>query len=158
MLFFFPSIYESDPAEAMKQLQSLAVETNVNEAVRLGDIYAVLIIHNVKKENYKKVISLIRKTIEQASIVILAFKAHSYLEELRKRMPKMELTRYIKPNIIETIHKELNLPIPKTARTNGTAKTNGTDEDSVPESIGLKKKMDLNENDIMHNNGDEVDI
>lgn len=41
----------------MKQLQALAQEKNVNECVRLGDIYAVLIIHNVKKDNFKKVTS-----------------------------------------------------------------------------------------------------
>lgn len=39
----------------MKQLQTLAQDKNINEAIRLGDIYAVLIIHNVKKDNYKKV-------------------------------------------------------------------------------------------------------
>lgn len=55
LLIEFFRTYESDPVEAMKQLQDLAEVKNVNDAVRLGDLYAVLIIHNVKKENYKKV-------------------------------------------------------------------------------------------------------
>ncbi len=39
----------------MQQLSTLSRDADINEAVRYGDIYAVLITHNVRKKNYKKV-------------------------------------------------------------------------------------------------------
>ena len=39
----------------MQQLMALSKQQDINEAVRLGDIYAVLITHNVRKKNFKKV-------------------------------------------------------------------------------------------------------
>ena len=114
------SVYESDPAEAVTQLTALAAEHNVNEAVRLGDIYAVLVIHNVKKDNYKK--------------------AHSYVEELRKKLGRsVDLSRFIKPQILATIYEELNLPPPNSLPSNGQQEHH--DAKTVDESIALRRQL-----------------
>lgn len=50
------SEYESDPSDAIRQLETLAEIKNINNCVRLGDIYAVIATHNARKGNFKKVI------------------------------------------------------------------------------------------------------
>uniref|UniRef100_A0A915J6M4 Intraflagellar transport protein 140 homolog n=1 Tax=Romanomermis culicivorax TaxID=13658 RepID=A0A915J6M4_ROMCU len=77
-------IYDTDPVEAVNQLQQMTQETDVDSAVRLGDLFSVLIIHNVKKDNYKK--------------------AMSYLQELKKRAPNLDLSKYLKKQLIEKIY------------------------------------------------------
>jgi len=39
----------------LTKLQELAREPEIDDSVRLGDIFAVLIVHNAKKSNFKKV-------------------------------------------------------------------------------------------------------
>lgn len=51
--------YESDPGEALRQLTEMADEQGMNDNVRLGDIYAILILHNVKRNNFRKVVACV---------------------------------------------------------------------------------------------------
>uniref|UniRef100_A0A915BTC4 Uncharacterized protein n=1 Tax=Parascaris univalens TaxID=6257 RepID=A0A915BTC4_PARUN len=53
------NIYETDPNDAIRQAQALADEKGIEESVRIGDIYAVMIVHNARKSNFKKAYSLI---------------------------------------------------------------------------------------------------
>lgn len=143
--------YESDPVEAMKQLQELAEVKNVNDAVRLGDIYAVLIIHNVKKENYKKVWNT--EKVQAGCQTSFWFQAQTYFEELRKRMPKLDVHRHLKPQVIERIYKQLNLPVPKMKGGVGDQQ-NGGGDDYIPEASSLKRKLETSENGVITNAND----
>lgn len=66
------------------------------------------------------------------------------MEELRKRSPKMDLTRYVKAQIIEKIYKEMNLPPPKLNSAQELDETSA--DDYVPETQGLRRKLNLDAN------------
>ena len=53
-LFVF-SLYEDDQTQAVKQCEVLLEETNVDSAVRIGDIYAFLAEHHARKQAWKPV-------------------------------------------------------------------------------------------------------
>ena len=48
-------VYEEDNEEAIKQCQVLLEESNIDLAVRIGDIYGFLVEHFTKKEKWKAV-------------------------------------------------------------------------------------------------------
>ena len=54
-LFIVFRIYDEDNEECIKQCQVLLEESNINMAVRIGDIYAFLVEHFAKKEKWKAV-------------------------------------------------------------------------------------------------------
>lgn len=64
------------------------------------------------------------------------------MEELRKRSSKIDITRYVKPQIIEKIYREMNLPAPR-MNNQQNQDDNGAAEDYLPETQGLKRKMNL---------------
>jgi len=48
-------LYESDPGESMRILEEMSKEKEINDVVRIGDMQAISILHNVKRGNFKKV-------------------------------------------------------------------------------------------------------
>lgn len=48
-------MYDDDNEEAIKQCQVLLEESNIDNAVRIGDIYGFLVEHFAKKEKWKAV-------------------------------------------------------------------------------------------------------
>ena len=47
--------YEDNPDEAMKQCQVLLEEPDIETAVRIGDVYGIMIEHLAREQNYSKV-------------------------------------------------------------------------------------------------------
>ena len=52
---FLPRSYEDNPEEAMKQCQILLEEPDIETAVRIGDVYGIMIEHLAREQNYSKV-------------------------------------------------------------------------------------------------------
>uniref|UniRef100_A0A0R3RNF2 Tetratricopeptide repeat protein n=1 Tax=Elaeophora elaphi TaxID=1147741 RepID=A0A0R3RNF2_9BILA len=83
------NVYELDPIDAIRQLEALADDKQACKNIRLGDIYAVMILYNVHKANYRK--------------------AYSLIQQLKEREPQIELSRYINKEIQNIISHELKL-------------------------------------------------
>ena len=47
--------YDEDPDESMKQCQVLLEEPDLDSAVRIGDVYGMMIEHFARQEQHKKV-------------------------------------------------------------------------------------------------------
>ena len=54
-------IYEEDPEESMQLCQALLDEPNVDTALRLGDVYGLMIEHYGQTSDYKQVRETSRK-------------------------------------------------------------------------------------------------
>ncbi|XP_070580461.1 intraflagellar transport protein 140 homolog isoform X2 [Ptychodera flava] len=83
--------YDEDPEESMKQCQLLLEETDLDSAVRIGDVYGLMIEHYARTENYKQ--------------------AYHCMEEMRKRVPAMNMAYYVNMRTVEAIHKALDIPL-----------------------------------------------
>jgi hypothetical protein len=129
----------------MQQLATLSRDADINEAVRYGDIYAVLITHNVRKKNYKKV-------SVSTHMIIASRQAAAFCDELQKRVPNIDMSSYIKPAILELIESETG----KTglSRRGGDVGANGDIGDdgdiSVPESMALKRRASMAQENIFN--------
>lgn len=75
--------------EGIKDLQQLLQVDNVNSAVRIGDIYSLLIEYNANRQRWKQ--------------------AYSYLQEMRESISEQSIKYYVNPNVIMAIHRELNI-------------------------------------------------
>ncbi len=49
------SVYESEPDECIKQCQSLLDEPNLDTAIRMGDVFGLIIEHYGQTGSYQKV-------------------------------------------------------------------------------------------------------
>ncbi|KAH9494870.1 hypothetical protein Btru_015870 [Bulinus truncatus] len=110
--------YQENSEEAIKQCQVLLEEKDLDSAVRIGDIYGFIIEHYASKERWKA--------------------AHTYLEELRNRLPGVYLGYYVNMKTIEAIHSALSLPMDrtlKTERTNGLRIGGGDNEEDLAEFV-----------------------
>ena len=47
--------YDEDPDEAIKQCHILLEESDLDTAVRVGDVYGIIIEHYARQQNYTKV-------------------------------------------------------------------------------------------------------
>lgn len=47
--------YDEDPDEAIKQCHILLEESDLETAVRVGDVYGIIIEHYARQQNYTKV-------------------------------------------------------------------------------------------------------
>ena len=48
-------VYDEEPDEAMRQCQVLLEESELDSAVRVGDVFGMMIEHYARQENFKKV-------------------------------------------------------------------------------------------------------
>ncbi|XP_077862626.1 intraflagellar transport protein 140 homolog [Saccoglossus kowalevskii] len=84
-------LYDDDAEEAMKQCQILLEEPDLDSAVRIGDVYGLMIEHYARQENYKR--------------------AYSAMEEMRNRIPTVNMAYYVNMATIEAVHRALEIPL-----------------------------------------------
>ncbi|XP_019615052.1 PREDICTED: intraflagellar transport protein 140 homolog [Branchiostoma belcheri] len=84
-------VYEDDPEETMKQCQVLLEESDLDSAVRIGDVYGLMIEHYARQENYPK--------------------AYQLMEEMRQRIPTVNMAYYVNMRTIEAVHRALDIPL-----------------------------------------------
>ncbi|KAK0394620.1 hypothetical protein QR680_000840 [Steinernema hermaphroditum] len=114
-------IYENDPGEALRRLTALTEEPNAEAFLRIGDVYAVIIIHNAKRGNYKK--------------------AHQMIAQFQQRLPRIDITEYIVPEVLDKICDEVKAPR-VTEKTNGYQRDDEDLEGTVEYSHALRKQIE----------------
>ncbi|TKR66752.1 hypothetical protein L596_022998 [Steinernema carpocapsae] len=112
-------IYENDPGEAMRRLTALTEHPKADKFLRLGDVYAILIIHNAKRSNFKK--------------------AHQMMEQMQQKLPRVDITDYIVADVLDQICDEVKAP----RVTIGRDRRDEADEaeGSVEYSHAMRKQM-----------------
>lgn len=84
-------LYEEDPKEALKQCQILLEESDLDQAVRSGDVYALLVEHHAQQGNYEV--------------------AYKYMEEMAAKLPSGNVGFYINQQVTEAIYKAVGAPL-----------------------------------------------
>ncbi|XP_050824031.1 intraflagellar transport protein 140 homolog isoform X1 [Gopherus flavomarginatus] len=83
-------VYSEDPKEAIMQCELLLDEPDLDSTIRLGDVLGFLVEHYLQVEEFQM--------------------AYRYLEEMRKRIPCVNLTYYVNERTIEAVHRGLGIP------------------------------------------------
>eukprot|EP00079_Xenopus_tropicalis_P029812 XP_012825483.1 PREDICTED: intraflagellar transport protein 140 homolog isoform X1 [Xenopus tropicalis] len=82
--------YSVDSQEAVKQCELLLEEPDLDSAIRIGDVYGLLVEHYTQQGDFQK--------------------AYQCLEEMRSKMPSVNLTYYVPQGTIEAVHRALSIP------------------------------------------------
>ena len=70
-------------------MQQILQVDNVNTAIRIGDVYALLIEYHANRQRWKQ--------------------AYTILQEMKERVPESSIKFYINQNLLVAIHRELNI-------------------------------------------------
>ena len=87
------ALAQQDATTAMQICDRLVDTPGVEEAIRLGDVFAQLIEHYYDKNNYQD--------------------AYKYLEKMKAK--KIIVTPYLDPQIVEDIYKGVGIAVPTTS-------------------------------------------
>jgi pentatricopeptide repeat protein len=108
--------------EGLRDLQQILQIENINFAVRIGDIYSLLIEYHANRQRWKQ--------------------AFTVLQEMRETIPESSIRYYINPNLIMAIHRELNIEykMPANRQENYMGKNENNnqmndDEDDIRDNI-----------------------
>merc|ERR1712000_647960 len=85
------SLAQEDPAQMMEEAQQLLQDSALAEAVRPGDVYALMIEHLASREDYRQ--------------------AYELMQDIRRALPRAKLTLYVSPKTIEDVHSALDIPL-----------------------------------------------
>ena len=121
--FFFSSKLSDNTEEGLRDLQQLLQVENINMAIRIGDIYSLLIEYHANRQRWKQ--------------------AYAVLEEMRESIPETSIIYYVNQNLLMTIHQKLNIEykMPSTKQADGygsTAKqanSNDNDDDDIRDNV-----------------------
>ena len=61
--------YDEDPEEAIKQCHILLEEPDLESAVRVGDVYGIIIEHYARQQNYTKVSTTLKSVFWKVKCV-----------------------------------------------------------------------------------------
>lgn len=84
-------LYSDDPKEAARQCELLLGEADLDSAVRPGDVLGFLVEHHLQLQEFQM--------------------AYRYLEEMRKKIPCVNLNYYVSQLTIEAVHRGLGIPL-----------------------------------------------
>ncbi|CAJ0957557.1 unnamed protein product [Ranitomeya imitator] len=83
--------YPADKQEAIRQCELLLDEPDVEGAVRIGDVYGFLVEHYTQQGDFQK--------------------AYRCLEEMRSKMPSVNLSYYVPQSTVEAVYRALSIPL-----------------------------------------------
>jgi len=83
--------FEEDPQESMRQLKLLLEDPDVEDGIRIGDVYGFMIEYYAKAHDNNQ--------------------AYVLMKELRQRIPSVNMAYYVSLKTIENIHKALDIPL-----------------------------------------------
>ncbi|XP_073219058.1 intraflagellar transport protein 140 homolog isoform X5 [Lepidochelys kempii] len=111
-------VYSEDPKEAIRQCELLLDEPDLDSTIRLGDVLGFLVEHYLQVEDFQM--------------------AYRYLEEMRKRIPCVNLTYYVNERTIQAVHRGLGIPwnrnpVPERIRHNSIEDNKEVEEDVADE-------------------------
>ncbi|XP_013795392.1 intraflagellar transport protein 140 homolog [Apteryx mantelli] len=84
-------IHSEDPKESVRQCEQLLDEQDLDNTIRRGDVLGFLVEHYLQVEEFHM--------------------AYRYLEEMRKRIPGVNLTYYVTQQTIEAVHRGAGIPL-----------------------------------------------
>ena len=87
-LFFYRKLNEN-AEEGLRDLQQLLQVDNLNFAVRIGDVYSLIIEYHANRQRWKQ--------------------AFTILQEMRETIPETSIRYYVNPNLLIAIHRELDI-------------------------------------------------
>ncbi|KAG9476789.1 hypothetical protein GDO78_002272 [Eleutherodactylus coqui] len=83
--------YSTDKPEAVRQCELLLEEPDLEGAVRIGDVYGFLVEHYTQQGDFQK--------------------AYRCLEEMRSKMPSVNLSYYVSQSTVEAVYRALSIPL-----------------------------------------------
>uniref|UniRef100_A0A914YQ40 Uncharacterized protein n=1 Tax=Panagrolaimus superbus TaxID=310955 RepID=A0A914YQ40_9BILA len=119
------SLYASDPGECLRIVSALIEEPGIEDAVRRGDLYTILILHNAKRSNFKK--------------------AYQYVEECLGRKPRIDIRQYINAQILDEICDKTEHPRITIQKAVATA-DDSDNEVGVDFSHAMRRRMNSADN------------
>ncbi|XP_072337471.1 LOW QUALITY PROTEIN: intraflagellar transport protein 140 homolog [Scyliorhinus torazame] len=108
-------LYEEDPKEALKQCENLLGEPELDQTVRTGDVYALLIEHHAQQGSFEM--------------------AYKYMEEMTKKLPSVNVTYYVNQQITDSIYKAVGVPIKTNVVVEKVRHNSAEDGDEVEEDV-----------------------
>ncbi|XP_069761379.1 intraflagellar transport protein 140 homolog isoform X2 [Narcine bancroftii] len=115
-------LHEEDPKEALKQCEILLAEPKLDQAVRTGDVYALLVEHHARQGNFEV--------------------AYKYMEEMAMKLPSGNITFYVNQQIIEAVYKTVGVPV-KDNLAERVQQNSGDDGVEVEEEVAEEPYNDL---------------
>ncbi|KAM6423733.1 intraflagellar transport protein 140 homolog isoform 2-T2 [Liasis olivaceus] len=88
-------LYSEDPKEAIRQCELLLGEPDLDSTIRLGDVLGFLVEHHLQMQEFQM--------------------AYRYLEEMRKKIPCVNLSYYVNQQTVEAVHRGLGIPLSRSA-------------------------------------------
>ncbi|XP_075422551.1 intraflagellar transport protein 140 homolog isoform X2 [Ascaphus truei] len=107
--------YSADSQEAAKQCELLLEEPDLDGAIRIGDVYGLLVEHYTQQEDFQK--------------------AYRCLEEMRAKMPSVNLTYYVSQSTVEAVHRALSIPLSRDAAPERVRHNSLEDGEEVEEEV-----------------------
>ncbi|XP_071976358.1 intraflagellar transport protein 140 homolog isoform X2 [Engystomops pustulosus] len=83
--------YSADKQEAIRQCEQLLEEPDLESAVRFGDVYGFLVEHYAQQGDFQK--------------------AYRCLEEMRSKIPSVNLSYYVSQSTVEAVYRALSIPL-----------------------------------------------
>ncbi|XP_048350959.1 intraflagellar transport protein 140 homolog isoform X2 [Sphaerodactylus townsendi] len=84
-------LYSEDAKEAARQCELLLGEPDLDSAIRFGDVLGFLVEYHLQVQEFQM--------------------AYRYLEEMRKKIPCVNLNYYVTQEAVEAVHKGLGIPL-----------------------------------------------
>jgi pentatricopeptide repeat protein len=101
-------------------LQKLLQLENLNAAIRIGDIYSIIIEYHASRQRWKQ--------------------AYAALQEMRETVQESSIKYYINPKVIMAIHKEMNIeykmPSSNTRPQTSTNRAENANDDDIRDNVG----------------------
>eukprot|EP00051_Salpingoeca_urceolata_P027733 m.483017 g.483017 ORF g.483017 m.483017 type:complete len:1380 (-) comp22745_c0_seq1:34-4173(-) len=84
-------IAEADPSEMVVQATQLLQEPDVENAVRIGDVYGLMIEYIASTDDFQR--------------------AYELMQEMRNKIPNVNMAYYVNMRTIEAVHRALDIPL-----------------------------------------------
>nr|CAB3255295.1 intraflagellar transport protein 140 homolog [Phallusia mammillata] len=113
-------LFETNAEEALKQCQALLSEHDLESSVRYGDVYGLLIEYHASQDNFDR--------------------AYQCVQDLRARVPSINLSYYVSMRTLEAVHRAVGVPLGRGVNyANGDAERGAhddmDDDDEVTEEL-----------------------
>jgi len=89
ILLFTFSMLNENAEQGLRDLHQLLQVENLNFAVRIGDVYSLIIEYHCNRQRWQQ--------------------AFAVLQEMRETIPENSIRFYVNPQLLVTIHRELNI-------------------------------------------------
>uniref|UniRef100_A0A7E4V608 TPR_REGION domain-containing protein n=1 Tax=Panagrellus redivivus TaxID=6233 RepID=A0A7E4V608_PANRE len=109
-------LYKTDVGEALREFQALLEVPGIEESVRRGDLYAILIMHNAKRQNFDK--------------------AYQIMQECLSKKPRIDIRKFMNTELLDQICDRTGNP-----RITVAATTAGGSDDEIDGGVDFSHAM-----------------